>query len=203
MTRTLNSNSNPTTTTKTVKFLYSYGGKILPRYTDGKLRYVGGFTRVLSVDRFISFKDLMEKFDELCGSPMRLKCKLPSEDLDVLVSITCDDDLANVLSEYDRFSLRTRKDVKITAVLFPVKPLQKTSPVSSVDDACSTVSSGEFSTPPYSVAGSRSAPPRSRNSSSSYRPCCDHGRIPRHLYRCCEQGRPRQRNVTPQWNRCQ
>ena len=56
MTRTLNSNSNPTTTTKTVKFLYSYGGKILPRYSDGKLRYVGGFTRVLSVDRFISFK---------------------------------------------------------------------------------------------------------------------------------------------------
>lgn len=34
-----------------IKFLYSYGGKILPRYPDSKLRYVGGETRVLSVDR--------------------------------------------------------------------------------------------------------------------------------------------------------
>ena len=39
----------------TLKFLYSYGGKIVPRRTDGKLRYVGGHTRVLSVDRSISY----------------------------------------------------------------------------------------------------------------------------------------------------
>jgi len=37
------------------KFLCSYNGKILPRYPDGKLRYVGGETRVLAVDRAISF----------------------------------------------------------------------------------------------------------------------------------------------------
>lgn len=53
MTEALISNSN---STKTVKFLYSYGGKILPRSTDGKLRYVGGLTRVLAVDRSVSFK---------------------------------------------------------------------------------------------------------------------------------------------------
>lgn len=41
--------------TDSLKFLCSYGGKILPRYTDGKLRYVGGLTRVLSVDPSISF----------------------------------------------------------------------------------------------------------------------------------------------------
>ncbi|KAH7846893.1 hypothetical protein Vadar_019383 [Vaccinium darrowii] len=69
----MNSNSNPTTTTKTVKFLYSYGGKILTRYTDGRFRYMGGLTRVLAVDCSISFKDLMAKFDELRGSPMHLK----------------------------------------------------------------------------------------------------------------------------------
>jgi hypothetical protein len=40
---------------ETIKFLCSYGGKILPRYTDGDLRYVGGLTRVLAVDRSISF----------------------------------------------------------------------------------------------------------------------------------------------------
>lgn len=38
-----------------IKFLYSYGGKILPRRIDGKLRYVGGHTRVLAVDRSISY----------------------------------------------------------------------------------------------------------------------------------------------------
>lgn len=37
------------------KFLCSYGGKILPRSGDGKLRYVGGLTRVLAVERSISF----------------------------------------------------------------------------------------------------------------------------------------------------
>lgn len=41
--------------TATIKFLCSYGGKILPRYTDGKLRYHGGETRVLAVDRSIPF----------------------------------------------------------------------------------------------------------------------------------------------------
>lgn len=39
----------------TIKFLCSYGGKILPRYPDGKLRYHGGETRLLAVDRSISF----------------------------------------------------------------------------------------------------------------------------------------------------
>ncbi|XP_064977623.1 uncharacterized protein LOC135619488 isoform X6 [Musa acuminata AAA Group] len=38
-----------------IKFLCSYGGKILPRYPDGKLRYVGGYTRVVAVGRSISF----------------------------------------------------------------------------------------------------------------------------------------------------
>ncbi|BAT99483.1 hypothetical protein VIGAN_10092900 [Vigna angularis var. angularis] len=39
----------------TIKFLCSYGGRILPRYPDGKLRYLGGHTRVLAVDRSITF----------------------------------------------------------------------------------------------------------------------------------------------------
>ena len=38
-----------------VKFLCSYGGRILPRHTDGTLRYVGGDNRVLSVDRPLRF----------------------------------------------------------------------------------------------------------------------------------------------------
>ncbi|KAF7843589.1 PB1 domain containing protein [Senna tora] len=37
-----------------VKFLCSHGGKILPRPTDGQLKYVGGETRVISVPRDIT-----------------------------------------------------------------------------------------------------------------------------------------------------
>ena len=40
---------------ETIKFLCTYGGKILPRHIDGTLRYAGGLTRVLAVDRSISF----------------------------------------------------------------------------------------------------------------------------------------------------
>ena len=52
--------SNHNKNTETIKFLCSYGGKILPRYTDGTLRYAGGVTRVLAVDRFISFTGLFD-----------------------------------------------------------------------------------------------------------------------------------------------
>ena len=37
------------------KLLCSYGGMILPRHSDGALRYVGGDNRVLSVDRSLQF----------------------------------------------------------------------------------------------------------------------------------------------------
>ncbi|KAK6148310.1 hypothetical protein DH2020_019222 [Rehmannia glutinosa] len=124
MTEKLNSNSNGT---KNIKFLYSYGGKIIPRPSDGLLRYVGGFTRVLAVDRSITFAELMVKFGESCGSSMNLKCKLPTEDLDVLVSIKSDEELRIVIEEYERVSPET----KIRAVLFPIKSLKKVSPPSS------------------------------------------------------------------------
>lgn len=55
MKQIVNSNDDNASNTQKIKFLYSYGGKILPRRTDGVLRYVGGHTRVLSVDRSITF----------------------------------------------------------------------------------------------------------------------------------------------------
>lgn len=59
---------------------------------------------------------------------MALKCKLPTEDLDVLVAITFDEELVNLIGEYNRFSSSKNKDLKITAVLFPLKSLKKISP---------------------------------------------------------------------------
>ncbi|KAL1808236.1 hypothetical protein DCAR_0727650 [Daucus carota subsp. sativus] len=107
-----------------LKFLCSYGGKILPRHPDGKLRYQGGHTRVLAVPRSISFSELMVKLGELCGTPVTLRCQLPTEDLDALVTITCTEDLKNLIEEYDVVS-----SLKIRAFLsLPKKP---TSPSSS------------------------------------------------------------------------
>ncbi|KAL5997416.1 hypothetical protein ACLOJK_008346 [Asimina triloba] len=126
----------------TIKFLCSYGGKILPRYPDGKLRYVGGDTRVLSVDRSVTYQELMSKMVELCGSPsVSLRCQLPTEELDdALVSVTSDEDLANLIHEYDRAA----PSVKIRAFLFSPKP--KISPPSSYSS--SSAATGR-SSPPY------------------------------------------------------
>lgn len=38
-----------------VKLLCSHGGKILPRTSDGQLKYVGGETRVITIPRDVSY----------------------------------------------------------------------------------------------------------------------------------------------------
>jgi hypothetical protein len=38
-----------------VKFLCSYGGKVLPRPSDGVLKYVGGETRIICIPRDVTF----------------------------------------------------------------------------------------------------------------------------------------------------
>ncbi|KAG6388934.1 hypothetical protein SASPL_150371 [Salvia splendens] len=140
-------------TSKTVKFLYSYGGKIVPRPTDGELRYAGGSTRVLAVDRSISYAELLVKFVESCGSSMILKCKLPTEDLDVLVSVKSDEELDIVMKAYERVS----PESKIRAVLFPMKSVKKisapSSPVSCFD---------------FPSISKRNPPPQCRISSAAY-----------------------------------
>ncbi|KAF3792140.1 Serine/threonine-protein kinase [Nymphaea thermarum] len=86
-----------------VKFLCSFGGSILPRPQDGKLRYVGGETRIVSVSRDIKFVELMAKMKELFDSVSLLKYQQPDEDLDALVSVVNDDDVINMMEEYDKF----------------------------------------------------------------------------------------------------
>ncbi|KAL0906699.1 hypothetical protein M5K25_025214 [Dendrobium thyrsiflorum] len=104
----------------TVKFVCSYGGRILPRYPDAKLRYIGGENRVLSVDRSIPFSELQMKMGQMCGwNAVNLRCQLPTEDLDALVSITSDEDLANLIEEYDLASRDRQMPLKIRAFLHP------------------------------------------------------------------------------------
>ncbi|URE27602.1 Protein kinase domain containing protein [Musa troglodytarum] len=85
---------------KRLKFLCSFGGKILPRPSDGKLRYVGGDTRIIRVSRNISWEELMQKTMAIYGRPHTVKYQLPGEDLDALISVSCDEDLQNMMEEY-------------------------------------------------------------------------------------------------------
>uniref|UniRef100_A0A0E0MF55 PB1 domain-containing protein n=1 Tax=Oryza punctata TaxID=4537 RepID=A0A0E0MF55_ORYPU len=114
-----------------VKFLCSYGGRILPRHADGELRYVGGDNRVVSIDRSLPFHELQRKLREMCGwEAVCLRCQLPTEDLDALVSVTSDDDLANLLEEYDTASRDRLQPLKIRAFLFPRTTATTTTPLS-------------------------------------------------------------------------
>lgn len=83
-----------------MKFLCSFGGKILPRPSDGKLRYVGGETRIISFRKNISWEELVEKTSGFCNQPHTIKYQLPSEDLDALISVSSDEDLQNMIEEY-------------------------------------------------------------------------------------------------------
>ncbi|KAK9931852.1 hypothetical protein M0R45_019108 [Rubus argutus] len=85
-----------------VKFLCSFSGSILPRPQDGKLRYVGGETRIVSVPRDIKYEELMSKMRELYEGAAVLKYQQPDEDLDALVSVVNDDDVTNMMEEYDK-----------------------------------------------------------------------------------------------------
>ncbi|KDO75680.1 hypothetical protein CISIN_1g045565mg [Citrus sinensis] len=50
-----------------VRFMCSFGGKILPRPHDNQLRYVGGDTRIVAVHRSSTFSTLLTKLSKLAG----------------------------------------------------------------------------------------------------------------------------------------
>ncbi|CAL9235575.1 unnamed protein product [Arabidopsis halleri] len=81
------------------KFLCSFGGKIIPRPRDQKLRYVGGETRIIRISKTISFQELMHKMKEIFPEARTIKYQLPGEDLDSLVSVSSDEDLQNMMEE--------------------------------------------------------------------------------------------------------
>ncbi|KAF8388355.1 hypothetical protein HHK36_027021 [Tetracentron sinense] len=84
-----------------MKFLCSFGGRILPRPNDGKLRYVGGETRIISIKKTVSWGELVKKTSAICNQPHTIKYQLPGEDLDALISVSSDEDLQNMIEEYD------------------------------------------------------------------------------------------------------
>lgn len=112
------------TSGRKVKFLCSYGGKIIPRPSDGMLRYVGGQTRIISVKRDVSFNELMQKMVDTYGQPVIIKYQLPEEDLDALVSVSCPDDLENMMDEYEKLIERSSDgSAKLRIFLFSASEL--------------------------------------------------------------------------------
>lgn len=91
----------------------------------------------------VIYTELLLKLEELCGTRVSLRCQLPKEDLDALVSITSDEDLANLIEEYDRAATP-----KIRAFLSTPKKISSPSSPS----ASSSSSSSSSSSPSNSYA---------------------------------------------------
>jgi hypothetical protein len=88
-----------------MKLLCSHGGCLVSRGSDGAIRYAGGETRVLSVPRDASFRELTRRLAEMAGGAevRAVRHRLADEALeDVTVSVTCDEELAHMRDEYDR-----------------------------------------------------------------------------------------------------
>ncbi|KAJ0980175.1 hypothetical protein J5N97_008430 [Dioscorea zingiberensis] len=85
------------------KLLCSFGGDFVSQ--QGKALYVGGKTRLVSIDRTASFRSLLEKMSELCDadpSDVDVRFQLTDGSLDSrLVSIESDDDVRNMMDEFD------------------------------------------------------------------------------------------------------
>jgi len=76
----------------------------------------------------------------------QLRCQLPAEDLDALVSITSDEDLINLIEEYDR-TASPQSPLKIKAFISPPRSSNKASkpPLPSLSKSASVSSSSSVS----------------------------------------------------------
>ncbi|KAK8349553.1 hypothetical protein V6Z12_A06G149500 [Gossypium hirsutum] len=119
-----------------VRFMCSFGGKILPRPHDNQLRYVGGDTRIVAVHRSTSFAALLTKLSKLSGiANVSVKYQLPNEDLDALISVTTDEDLENMMEEYDRLAQNHNSRLaRLRIFLFSKGDDSRTSSISSLLD---------------------------------------------------------------------
>ncbi|XP_042022230.1 uncharacterized protein LOC121769478 [Salvia splendens] len=96
--------ADPSPQATKLRLMCSYGGRIVPRPHDKTLCYVGGDTRIIVIDRHTSLEALHRRLSRtlLSNQPFSLKYQLPTEDLDSLITITSDEDLENMMDEYDR-----------------------------------------------------------------------------------------------------
>lgn len=125
-----------------IKILCSFGGRIVPRPQDGVLKYVGGETRVLAVPRSICFRELKKKVEDMFKTEVAaIKYQLLSlaEELDVLVSVTCDEDLVHMLDEYDRLEAKRSPTTSPRFRVYIFTPQAAAAPLPSSAAAAPTV----------------------------------------------------------------
>lgn len=114
-----------------VRFMCSFGGKIIPRPHDNQLRYAGGDTRIVAVHRHTTFSSLLDKLSKLSSTTnINVKYQLPNEDLDALISVSTDEDVENMMEEYDRLGSKT---ARLRLFLFSTdEDISRTSSISSL-----------------------------------------------------------------------
>ncbi|KAH0697185.1 hypothetical protein KY290_014631 [Solanum tuberosum] len=126
-----------TATQPRARFMCSFGGKIMLRPHDNQLRYVGGDTRIVAVNRHTTFAALLGKLSKLVGYPnINIKYQLPNEELDALITVTTDEDLENMMEEYDRLT-QNQKSARLRLFLFPNDSGSRASTISSILDGSS------------------------------------------------------------------
>ncbi|CAN6707538.1 unnamed protein product [Malus baccata var. baccata] len=106
-----------------VKFMCSYDSKIQPRPHDHQLAYVSGDTKILVVDRNIKLFVFISKLSSLCDTSIDavyFKYQLPGKDLDILISVTNDEDLDHMMVEYGRLYSASAKPTRLQLFLFPL-----------------------------------------------------------------------------------
>ncbi|KAI4323232.1 hypothetical protein L6164_022854 [Bauhinia variegata] len=106
-----------------MKVLCSFGGRILPRPSDGKLRYVGGETRLIRIRKDISWLDLVQKTSLIYNQSHVIKYQLPEEDLDALVTVSSDEDLQHMMEECGHLNGREASQ-KLRIFLFSMSDLE-------------------------------------------------------------------------------
>ncbi|KAL6968064.1 mitogen-activated protein kinase kinase kinase [Sarracenia purpurea var. burkii] len=114
-----------------MKFLCSFGGKILPRPSDGKLRYVGGDTRIISIRNNLSWEELVKKTSGICKQPHTIKYQLPGEDLDALISVSSFEDLQNMIEEYQGLE-KLGGSQRLRIFLIPLSESENTRPLDTI-----------------------------------------------------------------------
>ncbi|CAN8291377.1 unnamed protein product [Cochlearia groenlandica] len=101
-----------------LRLLCSFGGRITPLPPTNSLHYIGGETRVVVVPRDISLLDFFELLSSkfiLSNRSFAIKYRLHGFDIDSLITVDNDDDLQNMILEYD-FDLSRR----LRLFLFPL-----------------------------------------------------------------------------------
>ena len=82
-----------------IKLICNFGGRFLPRPSDGELRYIGGDRHLIKVSRDISWEEFICKTTKLIRRAHTIKYHLPGEQVSMLISITSDDDLRHMIDE--------------------------------------------------------------------------------------------------------